>query len=158
MARLNRETYEIKLDADFALAKATEGEAQSSFAKYICIRLSGYVEVCLKESIQNFVDGRGSHKVISKYIKDRLKTITNLDAKKLEQTLRLFCKDWGDDFKDKVSEEMKASLTTVYSNRNNIAHGGDSGITLRQLEQHYATIKNATRLIDEVIKRTRHYR
>lgn len=65
MRRLKQDDYIRKLDDDFKLAEEAEDEIQAVLAKFICVRLCGFVEVCLKERIQGFVDGRKSHSVIT---------------------------------------------------------------------------------------------
>lgn len=151
--RLLREQYIKKLDSDFALADKAEDEMQSTFAKYICIRLGGFMETSLKESIQNFVDARKSHTVISSYIKSRLQDITNLNADKIERLLKSFSDDWSSKFKYQASDEMKMSLGSIYTNRNDIAHGGNNNVSLSNLRKDYENLKSVASLLDDIISK-----
>ncbi len=151
--RLLRQQYIKKLDSDFALAAKAEDEMQATFAKYICVRLGGFMETSLKESIQNFVEARKSHSVISSYIKTRLQDITNLNAEKIERVLKSFSDDWCREFKKRSTDEMRMSLGSVYTNRNDIAHGGNNNVSLTNLKNDYANLKSVASLLDDIISK-----
>jgi hypothetical protein len=153
MARLKQDDYIRKLDSDFKLAKDAEDEIQSVLAKFICIRLSGFVEVCLKEKIQRFVDKRKTHAAVCSYIENSMRGMTNLTFDKLRNILNSFSGDWACYFEMKVTEEMKSSLGTIYTNRNTIAHGGNANITIRQLEKHYNNLKAVADVLEQSMNR-----
>lgn len=71
--RLASDEYKRKIMNDFRLAEQQDGEIQAMMARFLCIRVGGYVEVFIKERIRNFVEDRKSHKVITSYIQVAIK-------------------------------------------------------------------------------------
>lgn len=153
MPRLKQDDYIRKLDNDFKLAEEAEDEIQAVLAKFICVRLCGFVEVCLKERIQAFVDGRKSHSVISSYINNTIKGLTNLNTNKLRAALASFSQDWAEYYETNVTVEMKSTLGTIYTDRNTIAHGGNVSISLSQLKRHYENLKGVAALIEKAVSK-----
>jgi len=149
--RLQKDEYIRKLDNDFKLADGAEDELQSVLAKYLCIRLCGFMEVCLKERIQTFVKDRRSHIAIVTYVSKAIKDITNLNSKKLQAALKSFSEDWESYYVSNVTEEMKDTLGSLYTNRNIIAHGGNVDMSLTQLKAHYSNLKAVADIIDKAV-------
>lgn len=149
--RLVSADYKRKIENDFRLAATQEPEIQALMARFLCIRVGGYIEVYIKERIRNFVEDRKSHKVITSYIQAAIKNITNLNNKKLVDLLKSFSSDWADYYQNNVTEEMKSSLGSVYDLRNNIAHGGNDSLSLMDLKQHFANIELLLEIVDRSI-------
>lgn len=143
--------YKRKLTNDFLLAENQEPEIQAMMARYLCVRVTGYVEVFVKERIQSFVEDRKSHKVIISYIQADIKNKTNLNNQKMVELLKSFSSDWADYYERNVTEAMKSSLGSVYTLRNNIAHGGNDSLSLNLLKKHFANIESLLKIIDESI-------
>ena len=151
--RVASESYKRKLESDFRLASEQEGEIQSLIARFLCIRIGGYIEVFLKERIRAFVDNRKSHKVISDYIQNNIRDITNLNHGKLESVLRSFSNDWADHYAGNVTEELKSSIGSIYAIRNSIAHGGNDSLSLSDLKKHFKNIELLLELVDQSISK-----
>lgn len=151
--RIASEAYRRKLQNDFILAEDQEGEIQSQLAKFLCIRIGGYIEVFIKERIQRFVDNRKSHQIISAYINNAIKDITNLNNNKIQIILASFSNEWAEYFNNNVTNEMKSSLGSIYNVRNNIAHGGNDSLSLIEIKRHFANIELALEIIDKAISK-----
>ena len=149
--RVATEEYKRKLTNEFRLVEEQDGEVQALLARLLCIRIGGYMEVYLKERIQRFVDNRHSHKIISKYVENSVRDITNLNNKKIQAVLSSFSNEWAEHFKENVTEEMKMSLGSIYDVRNNIAHGGNDSLSLKDIKKHFANIESALTIIDQAI-------
>ena len=150
MTRLIREDYKRKLDADFTIASTLEGEIQSVYSRYLCVRVAGFLEACLKEEISLFVEPRCPAN-IKKYIISTLQSTTNLTHNKIIKALQNFSQDWSEHYAGNVTEEMTQSIGSIYSNRNNIAHGQNSNITLQQVKKDYENIKHVVQAIHNAI-------
>lgn len=152
--RLASDEYRRKIKNDFSLAEKIEDpELQAKMAKFLCIRVGGYVEVFIKERITKFVEDRKSHKIIKSYIQAAVKNITNLNDKKMAEFLRSFSSDWADYYESNVTDEMRSSLGSVYSLRNNIAHGGNDSLSLLVLKKHYSNIEQLLEIVDKSISK-----
>lgn len=135
---------------DFITAEKAEDEIQSIFAKYLCVRVSGYLECCLKEEINSFVEKRCSRQIQS-FIATAIKNTTNLTSDKITETLKRFSQNWSENFKNNMTEELMQSVGSIYNNRNSIAHGGSCNISLRDVKQHYSNIQNVVNVIHYAI-------
>lgn len=150
MARLIREDYKRKLDADFAIADTQEDEIQAVYSKYLCIRLAGYLEACLKEEIGLFVERRCPAN-IKNYILSSLQNTTNLTHSKIQKALQNFSDDWCEHYTNNATDEMIQSIGSIYSNRNRIAHGQNCNISLCQLKEDYENVQQVVDAIHNAI-------
>lgn len=82
-----------------------------------------------------------------------MKTFTNVDNKKLTIFLQSFHEDWLDKYEDLMNDQLRSTLNTVISNRNNIAHGNPDNITFRAIEHYYEDIKLVINHLDTIIKK-----
>lgn len=141
------------LDALFTTADSiTDEEIQSHFAKYLCVKTSGLFENYIKSQIGDFADSTSAQQ-IAKHVKNKNKNFTNIDYRKLDSFLNSFSTDWWDEFEKGLSADMKSSLNSVISNRNNIAHGNPDSITFRNMKTHYDNMKKIIGLLDSIIKK-----
>lgn len=141
------------LDALFNTANDIEDEEiQAHFAKYLCVKTSGLFENFLKSQIGDFVDAT-SAKQIANHVKDKNKNFTNIDYKKLDGFLNSFSSEWWIEFERVLTPDMKSSLNSIISNRNNIAHGNSDSITFGNMKNHYENMKKIIQLLDRIIKK-----
>lgn len=147
------QSYIRKLDSIIALADKidkNEDELRAHMAKYICIRLSGLMETFFKKQIANYLDGT-TPKPVENYVNSRFKQFTSVNSKKITDTMELFSDSWVSQFNDLMTERMKSSLDSVISNRHNLAHGKDQGLTLTQVKGYYEDIKDVITAVEAVI-------
>jgi hypothetical protein len=139
------------LDALFVTAETlTDEEIQGHFAKYLCVKTSGLFESYIKSQIGDFADST-SAQPIAKHVKAKNKNFTNIDFRKLDGFLNSFSSDWWQKFENKLTPELKSSLNSVISNRNNIAHGNPDSITFGNMKIHYSNMKQVINLLDSII-------
>lgn len=151
--RLVSTDYKRKIDSDFRLAEIQDPEIQALMAKFLCVRIGGYIEAYIKERICNFVSNRKSHKVITSYIQTAIRNITNLNNKKLIEFLKSFSSEWAEYYTLHVTQEMTSSLGSVYNLRNNIAHGGNDSLSLMELKKHFGNIEQLLIIVDKAISK-----
>lgn len=150
--------YRIKnqissLDALFNTAESLDDEEiQGHFAKYLCVKTSGLFESYIKSQIGDFADST-SAQPIAKHVKDKNKHFTNIDFRKLDGFLKSFSPDWGQKLESGLTPDLKSSLNSVISNRNNIAHGSPDSITFGNMKTHYTNMKKVIILLDTIIKK-----
>lgn len=127
-------------------------EIQAHFARYLCIKTSGLLENYIKSQIGDYVDVCSS-KPTAKYVRNRMKTFTNVDCDKLITFLDSFNSEWTAAFLAKMNDRLKSSLNSLISNRNNIAHGNTDSITFNNIKQYYNDTKKVIDILDQVIKK-----
>ena len=133
-------------------ANIKDEEIQAHFARYLCIKASGLLENYIKSQIGDYV-GACSSQPTAKYVRNKMKTFTNVDCDKLVTFLESFSSDWTTAFLARMNDELKSSLNSLISNRNNIAHGNTDSITFNKIKQYYDDTKKVIDILDQVIKK-----
>ena len=128
-----------RLTATFALvARMNDQELQSEFAKYLCVLVSGFLEQAVRDILLSYAS-LNSDQIVTRYVEGTVDR-TNLNAQRLGELVGLFSSDWQKELNAYVVDERRAALGNIRANRNAIAHGGDSTITLRQVRDYYDRI------------------
>lgn len=93
-------------------------------------------------------------KPVSRYLSHKFADITNLKESKLRDTLGLFSTEWQEQFERFIqdNQQLKASLDSIITNRNNIAHGQHVSLTLKSVKQYYDDIKVVIMELEKIIK------
>lgn len=135
---------EAELSAIFqganSLADLREEKLQGSLARYACILASSYVEVSLREAILAYAAGRASPKILQ-YVDSTFVRGTNYNTDRIRQLLCRFSPEHGNSFDRVINGEMKDNLDSIRANRNDIAHGRRSGISLGQVKRYFGGAK-----------------
>ncbi len=148
-------SYINKLDNLYKLAeKIDDDEIRGHFAKYLCIRTSGLVEVYFKTQIEDYATG-ASPKPIVKFLNHKFKNFTNINSTKILNLFELFSSEWVEKFNEETYEEQRSALDSVISNRNNIAHGNSDNISLANAKEYYIKVKEILTILDGIITKSK---
>ena len=122
--------------------------------RYGTVLICGFVERSVEIIILERLRSRAHPKVI-KFVKTYLTKGTNYNCNAICHLLDRFDSKWKDSFKDFMEKNEKEveSLSSVYSIRNSVAHGGDFGISAHVLRERCV---DAKKVIDALILSTRH--
>lgn len=113
----------------------------SDLNKYLCILISGYFEKVLVNQIVTY-SAKRTPPEIQNFIYDQLRQTTNIKKDKLEKILKGFTTVWIDELKNWSDYDVFcASLGTIYVNRNKIAHGESTSISIQTLQTSYNIFK-----------------
>lgn len=132
-----------RVDAAFARATtltAGDIEVQADFAKYLCILVSGYVEVAVSELAIEHCRTRAAPTVHT-YAASQLERLQNLNAERLLQVVGSFNPQWRTTLESFMAGQRKDALDSVVDLRNKIAHGESVGVTLNRIRGYYTSIK-----------------
>jgi len=127
-------------------------EIKSHMTKYLCIQTSGYLENVVKTLIDEYLEN-SCPKPAKDYINSKVGRLTNLDEEKLGKFLRSFSLEWLQIFNEKVNDKQKASLNSIISNRNQIAHGKSIGLTYVSIHQYYIDLQQIIIVLKSIIKK-----
>jgi hypothetical protein len=147
------ESRERKLDRFFARARAVnDDELRSDLARYGVVLVCGYVERCVEVIMLERLSQKAHPRVIH-FLKGHFKKGTNYDCEAICQLLIRFDQGWESSFRDLINsnEEWASSLSSAYSIRNSIAHGGDGNKGLAGVEAFYLDCKN---IVNSLVKAT----
>ena len=122
------------------------------FVWYLCIRTAGHIENSVQTILLRYVQSASDDRPTQRFAESRLQRISAKYGH-ITGLLGMFSSDWKSQVTDLVEDDMKrvpAALSNIVDNRNHIAHGRDSQITLQELK---ANFEDATRLL-ELLHRT----
>jgi hypothetical protein len=144
------EVHRLKkvLDETFERAKKAgpDPELQSDFARYLCVLVSGFIEKALVELMLEYTRQR-SDPSIQRYVENRLRNVTNVNAQRLQELLGAFDSGWRSDLEKYLVDERKAALDSIINLRNTIAHGQSVGVTYIRIRGYYEHVQ---KVIDHI--------
>jgi hypothetical protein len=131
-----------EVDAIFSRAEAqADIEVQSDYAKYLAIRLSGLVEQVVTEVVLAHVGAQASASVLS-HTTWRMKRFQNPNTERLIELVGSFDRRWGEALKASVTKSEREALGSVRAQRNRVAHGEQSTVSLVQVKGYFTEIKS----------------
>ncbi|HEX6781840.1 MAG TPA: HEPN domain-containing protein [Solirubrobacterales bacterium] len=132
-------------DIDGLVARAeaqTDMEVQSDYAKYLTIRVLGLVEQVVAEIVLAHVSAQASPPVLS-HTTWKMKRFQNPNPQRLIELVGSFDRRWGDSLESALtSSSEREALGSIRSQRNRIAHGEPTTISLVQVKGYFAEIKS----------------
>ena len=137
-----------RLDATFERAEGVDpGDLQlrADLAKYLCVLIAGFFEKAVQELATDWCR-RQSAPTVSRYTSKQLQRLQNIGAQKLKELFDAFGADWRNELETEFDDELVA-LGSVYSNRNELAHGGNVDLTMTRVRDYYASIR---KLVDHL--------
>jgi len=119
-------------------------------ARYLVVFISGIYEEAIETIINENVEKLNSKK-ISKYIASSLEAnFQNPNIYKISNLLDRFEANLGEVFKKQMPEEAKLALGSIVANKNAIAHGDSTNITLRVVIQYYIDSRIIIEKVDDL--------
>ena len=152
MICVERVRHKDRLDSLFERVRdlPDDPEIQSHWARYLCILVSGLIEMSVKSILADYARNKASPQVTN-YVESRLKSFRNPKMQNISDLLRAFSPTWADGLDLVADGQMKDSVDSIVNNRNAIAHGGTSGLTFGSIKQYYvdaiAVLKEIERLV-----------
>ena len=158
MSQRNISDYRKRLDSLFDKGRALIGpktsslneiELQAEWAKYLCVLVSGFLEVAVREIILQYVENKSSGNVIA-YVSKELDGFLNPKMAKIVTLAEKFDKDWATQINDRATDEMKNAVNSIVSNRHQIAHGKSVGVSFSNISQWYKEVIKFVDLLAEI--------
>lgn len=126
---------------------ALQPELLAHFARYLAVLISGYVEQSAKELIREYARRQGDIRV-QRLVGKHVERFRNLDNDKLKQMLDALDPDWWPMLAAAHPDDLEA-LGSIATLRNNISHGGDSGVSLVVVKGHLECVENVVKWLVE---------
>lgn len=123
-------------------------ELKSVLSCYLCILVSGFLEVAIRNIFENYTILYSSSENIVKYISQRLKYFQNPNSSKILNLIGDFSSNWRVTLEKHEDGEWKEAVDTIVANRHNLAHGRSVQITVIRVKNCYRSINS---LIDFLI-------
>ena len=150
MNTLEAVRYKQRLDNLFKQISAFSGnpELQSQWARYLCVLVSGFLEVSICATFNQFVRNSASPQVAN-FVKRELDGFQNPKMGKIIELTRAFNPEWANELETATEGELKDAVNSIVANRHNIAHGRDVGITYTHIKNYY---EDAIKVVDRIEK------
>lgn len=143
--------YKSRLDNLFnKVAGIHDLELQAHWSRYLCVLVSGFIEVAVKEILGDYAARRSSPE-ISNYVSRRLLRETNLKMNKIIDLLSQFNRDWGEELERQTRGELKDAIDSIVANRHQIAHGKDTGVSFLQVKGWYEKTVDVVDIIKRML-------
>ena len=119
-------------------------ELQSHWARYLCICVSGFLENSVRMIYSQYAKNKSTPQ-IANFVESQLDEFQNPKMEKILRLTGLFSREWESNLRKDTEGELKDSVDSIVSNRNNIAHGQDVAITYVRIKIYY---QNALKVVD----------
>lgn len=132
--------YKRQLDDLFTKVSTLDSdlEMQSHWARYLCIRVSGFLEVAVSIIYKKYAKDK-AHPFVVNYVEKQLSSFQNPKMEKILNITRSFNPKWAEELELELgnNSEIKDSIDSIVDVRNKIAHGENVGITYTRIKRYY---------------------
>lgn len=141
--------YKNQLDELFnkISALSEDLELQSHWSRYLCIRISGFLEVSVRAIYGEYAKEKAAP-YVANYVESQLKNFQNPNWEKILNLARSFNPGWADNLESATEGELKDAIISIVTVRHSIAHGGSGGITYRRIKDYYENAVKVVELIE----------
>lgn len=142
--------YKKQLDELFnkISALSEDLELQSHWSRYLCIRISGFLEVSVRAIYSQYAKDKAAP-YVANYVQSQLKNFQNPNMEKIIQLTGFFDREWADTLKRDTEGELKDAIVSIVAVRNDIAHGGSGDITYVRIKDYYKRVVKVVELIEK---------
>ena len=150
MKNIEIRRYKQRLDSLFQQipALSEDIELQAHWAKYLCVLVSGFMEISVRTIYSQYAREKAEPRVAN-FVYSQLKSFHNPKMEKILELTKSFSPEWEDNLRNATEGELKDAVDSIVANRNRIAHGEDVGITYVRMHSYYQNIIKTVRLISE---------
>lgn len=113
---------------------------------YLCVRTSGFLENAVQIILLEYVQSNTPDNPTQNYVEKNLKSIS-ADYNSILGTVRSFNESWRTELRSNNVQQYKSVLNNLVENRNQIAHGRDSKITIQELQSYFIQIQDLVLLL-----------
>ncbi|MEQ9333741.1 HEPN domain-containing protein [Thalassobaculum sp.] len=151
--QLDSRFREVEAFVDRACASNIPEEVQSYLFKLGSVLVCGYVERSIEIIVLTRLADKAHPRVLN-FVKSYFTRGTNFNCTAIEQLLARFDSEWYREFQKFVeaNSDIKDGISSCYSIRNSVAHGGSASVTSTKLRDF---LNISQRLITAVVMCTR---
>lgn len=116
-------------------------EMLGHWGRYLCILAAGFLENTIRILYGSHAERRASLSIAT-YVVAQLERIQNPKAGKFIEVAHAFDKKWADDLEAFLNADdgrRKNAIDSIMNNRNLIAHGRSSNISVVQVREYFAS-------------------
>ena len=151
---LSRQIESIKSLLQHASTAIDDIEILGHWGRYLCVLTAGFLENSIQEVYTEFVR-RSSSPAVARFAESKLERINNPNAGEFIGTARSFKPEWADDlraFLDDDGKRRRNAINSIMTNRNQIAHGVDVGISVDSVREYLLHCIEVVEFIEEQVQ------
>lgn len=139
-----------RLDVVFGLARQLpdDPEVLSHWARYLCVLVSGFLEISVRAIYGRYSRGKAAP-IVANYVEAQLNGFQNPNMGKILDLAGSFNADWRVELDAASAGAPKEAVDSIVANRHSIAHGQNVGISLVRIKEYYEDAFEILELIDE---------
>lgn len=118
---------------------------------YLVVLVSGIYEDCFEYLIRERVDQAGDAEVSAFVVKTLDIQLRNPDWDNLTKVLGWFSAKWAKTLKKKIRNQAKTSLNNIVTNKNAVAHGNTSNLTLAEIKDCHKQCKSIFEKLEKIM-------
>jgi hypothetical protein len=123
-----------RIDELFSLASGLTPEIQAHWSRYLCIMVAGFLEVSVQAIYSEYARGKAHPNVVN-YVERRMRGFQNPNMQRIGEVARSFSVEWGAELEKEAT--IRDSVNSILNNRNQIAHGRSTDVTIGRLRPWY---------------------
>ncbi len=124
-------------------------EFQAHWARYLCVLVSGYIEIAIPAVLSTYTSAQAGPFVIS-YVEKQLDHFHNPKFGRIIDLISAFNPAWADSIKTSSEGAIIDHVNSIVANRNQIAHGRDTGVTLVRVRDWFTSAKALIRSLESL--------
>jgi len=128
--------------------RTADDELQAELARYLCILVSSLIEERCKERALVFAAGRCPAPEIGRFVRARTKRFGSPSAGKIRDFFCGFDPGRANGWHDDLTDDRRAALDSIATNRNGLAHGASLGLSLGMLTSYVDRAREAMNELD----------
>jgi hypothetical protein len=136
---MNQEVWRYRQRLDHLFRRAGEledPELKAHWARYLCVLASGFIETSVRALFAQYSRGAAAPNVAN-FVEEKLKDFQSARMNNICDLTRQFNPAWADQLELDTQGELKDAVDSIVSNRHQIAHGRDVGVSYVQVKQYY---------------------
>jgi hypothetical protein len=141
--------YQKRLDGLFKQVSLMRdnAELQSHWARYLCILVSGFLEVSVRSLYSGYAKSKAAPYVVN-FVERNLERLQNPNMEKILSIAVSFSPEWEAELRAATEGALKDAVDSVVANRNSISHGQDVGITYVRVSDYYKRVVRVLELVE----------
>ena len=126
--------------------------AASTFGQFMAVKASGFVETSLQQTIYEYAK-RKSDTRIAAYVLQQATYLNSLNCEKIQRFLAPFNKDWWDLICGHCNQQVRDSVDSLKTVRDDVAHGKHNGTGIRIVRRYFEdSVKFSVAMQDVILK------
>ena len=152
MSRVAADALARNIEAAHSVARkaALTPQQRVWLAQIMTIWTCAYLEHTFRTRVLEY-SSQGSDEATANYVRNQIQRVRNPSVMKMCEVLGRFNAGWKERFRENAGEPMLDSITSIVQQRNRIAHGEQTDITVRQIYAHFLHVRTLGEVLATVL-------